>query len=108
MVGTSIAHLVSRIRHTDEGEYWKEWRVIGTIVMLVITVASIVPVVGLLGYHCRLIWLSRTTIEMVSPAYWGSCTDLSHELKSTISYAQNIHMKPDPASPLIRIAIHEG
>jgi hypothetical protein len=34
--------------------------------VLVVTGISVIPVLGLLGYHTRLIWLGRTTIEMVS------------------------------------------
>ena len=66
ILGASIAHLVIRAKHTSGHVFWREWRTLGTLIVLVITAVSLGPIVGLLGYHCRLIWLGRTTIEMVS------------------------------------------
>jgi len=73
-IGTSIAHLVIRIRESRNvgDSFFGDWRNVGTIVVLVITGISVIPVLGLLGYHTRLIWLGRTTIEMVSSGLWSA------------------------------------
>ncbi|TNY21538.1 hypothetical protein DMC30DRAFT_338048, partial [Rhodotorula diobovata] len=43
----------------------RQWDTIGAIVVLVATVAFLVPVAGLAGYHAKLVLTNRTTIEMV-------------------------------------------
>lgn len=63
-LGVSAAHM-ARSASNDES-FFDNWRNIGSIALLVITTAVTIPILGLLAYHCRLIWLSRTTIEIVS------------------------------------------
>lgn len=42
------------------------WDVAGSIVVIILAVGLGAPIGGLAGYHVRLLWTNRTTIEMVS------------------------------------------
>ena len=68
VIGTSIAHLVLRGTQVGGTEFWTSWRTIGTLIVLVVTTAAALPLVGLAGYHAYLIWQGRTTIETVRDA----------------------------------------
>ena len=65
VIGISVAHLVVQSGDVGTAALLSGWRTIGTLVVLIVTTAAIMPHIGLTGYHCRLIWLGRTTIEMV-------------------------------------------
>jgi hypothetical protein len=65
VIGISVAHLVVQSGDVGTAAFLSGWRTIGTLVVLIVTTAAIMPLIGLTGYHCRLIWLGRTTIEMV-------------------------------------------
>ncbi|KAM0754656.1 hypothetical protein T439DRAFT_377104 [Meredithblackwellia eburnea MCA 4105] len=43
------------------------WDTIGSIVVAVLAFALLCPIFGLFGYHCKLLWENRTTIEMLRP-----------------------------------------
>ena len=65
-IGVSIAHLVQG--SAQDGSFWDDWSNIGSIALIVLTAGIGMPVMGLLCYHCRLMWISKTTIEVVSTA----------------------------------------
>lgn len=65
-VGVSAAHLARKASSANGSSFWDDWRNIGSIALIVLSVAVMIPITGLFGYHCRLIWLSKTTIEIVS------------------------------------------
>ena len=65
VIGIGVAHLVVQSRDVGTAAFLSGWRTIGTLVVLIVTTSAIMPLIGLTGYHCRLIWLGRTTIEMV-------------------------------------------
>ena len=65
-IGVSIAHLAQKASSSGGGDFWNDWRNIGSIILLTLSAAVMIPIGGLLAYHCRLIWLSKTTIEIVS------------------------------------------
>lgn len=58
----SAYHISQRAASASE---LRQWDTIGAIVVLVATVAFLVPVAGLAGYHAKLVLTNRTTIEMV-------------------------------------------
>lgn len=47
------------------GTHWATWDVIGSFIVALLAFALVCPIGGLLGYHLRLLWINRTTIEMV-------------------------------------------
>ena len=66
VVGVSAAHLCIRAKYAGAAAFLKDWRTAGSLAVAALVLAFVFPVFGLLCYHIRLIWLARTTIEMVS------------------------------------------
>lgn len=52
---------------TETNETGWRWDTVGAVVTAVLAVVFVTPIAGLLGYHIRLMWSNRTTIELVSP-----------------------------------------
>ncbi|GAA5927124.1 hypothetical protein JCM3775_002452 [Rhodotorula graminis] len=64
----SLAFSAYHISRRASASQLRQWDTIGSIVVLVATLAFLVPVGGLAAYHARLVWTNRTTIEMLRPA----------------------------------------
>lgn len=58
-----IAHAHKQAQ--EEGREWATWDVVGAFVVAVLAFGLACPIMGLFGYHVRLLWANRTTIEMV-------------------------------------------
>ncbi|KAK9898629.1 hypothetical protein P389DRAFT_167155 [Cystobasidium minutum MCA 4210] len=84
-IGVSIAHLARKASSGDG--FWNDWRNIGSIILLALSTAVAIPISGLLAYHCRLIWLSKTTIEILRPKYPSTSKDGSKKSKYANPYA---------------------
>jgi len=69
VIGITVAHMEVRANAVGSHDFLLEWRTLGSLVVGILTIASVLPVMGLFVYHCRLIWLGRTTIEMLRPKY---------------------------------------
>ena len=63
-IAFTIYHVVYALTEIDETG-WR-WDTVGAVVTAVLTVVFVTPIAGLLGYHTRLMWSNRTTIELVS------------------------------------------
>ncbi|KAK4051928.1 Eukaryotic peptide chain release factor GTP-binding subunit [Microbotryomycetes sp. JL201] len=66
-----IAHRQSQSINPNSASYGQPWAtrwdVIGSFIVLVVSFGLACPIGSLLGYHLRLIWTNRTTIEMLRP-----------------------------------------
>jgi len=81
-VAASIFHIVLARDARLNGRWLQGWEEIGSLVVGILALAILIPKVGLLGYHLRyslasllqpqsneiyrLVWMGKTTIEMVS------------------------------------------
>ncbi|GAA5961039.1 hypothetical protein JCM8115_002667 [Rhodotorula mucilaginosa] len=75
-IAFTIYHVVYALTEIDETG-WR-WDTVGAVVTAVLTVVFVTPIAGLLGYHTRLMWSNRTTIELLRPAALrGSLVDPS-------------------------------
>lgn len=67
-VGFSAWHIAHKhSQAAANGTTWATWDVIGSFIVAILAFVLFCPIAGLLGYHVRLLWSNRTTIEMVSP-----------------------------------------
>ncbi|KWU42459.1 zf-DHHC-domain-containing protein [Rhodotorula sp. JG-1b] len=62
----TLYHIVHALTEADSTG-WR-WDTIGAVVTAVLAVVFVTPIAGLLGYHIRLMWSNRTTIELLRPA----------------------------------------
>lgn len=71
-VGFSIAHTVLANTNAANGvRPLSTYQQIGSLIVAIAAFFLGLPVIGLLGYHVRLLWLGRTTIEMVRSRVLG-------------------------------------
>ncbi|KAI5481635.1 hypothetical protein MNV49_002861 [Pseudohyphozyma bogoriensis] len=67
-IAFSSWHISRRAARAAPGESWAgRWDVAGSFVVAVLSFALFCPIAGLFGYHVRLVWVNRTTIEMLRP-----------------------------------------
>lgn len=75
-IAFTLYHVVYALTEADSTG-WR-WDTVGAVVTAVLAVVVVTPIAGLLGYHIRLMWSNRTTIELLRPAALrGSLVDPS-------------------------------
>jgi hypothetical protein len=86
----SIIHLV--INHKKYSgtstDAISRWDSVGSVIVIILSFAVVVPIGGLLGYHLRLMWMNRTTIEMVSRRVFCLVITLVHASDSEMSLVE--------------------
>ena len=56
VVGVSIAHIVLASNEREDGSVLQGWEEIGALAVAIAAVAVLLPLLGLLGYHLRLVF----------------------------------------------------
>lgn len=107
VVGVSVAHLVIRATAVGANAFLKDWRTAGTLAVLAITIFTALPIIGLLVYHTRLIWLGRTTIEMVSCVATSFSSVHAHKAFVSGSFGHDT-LRAQLANQLIRMRTQDA